>query len=880
MKKGLINIKNFVTDINLSSRGEKSDVLSNDLINGEKRLELLKQSSQNVEKKLAICLQGAGAGCDAIAVDKRFKKMPEAQLHLCFQEFADQFGSESVLGKTLAQSSDIQKELTRELLSHELDIERTCLSQLNNLLDNDIPNVLKTKKSLNKAIQDMDNYRSKYQVALRQSHQVTGSTATMTAANKAETLKKDWEEATTKVEQTKDAYAAEVFSLLSREPEFSILYLEYFKLQQEYHKRMLTILESSVPKLEDIIINTAQKPIFGTRLDEHLRVTGKEISLVIETCIGWLLHNVEEEGLFRIPGSTSKVKKLKSSFDAGLVDYHEYVRDAHTVAGTLKSYLRELPEPLLTHSFYPDWIEAAKISDADRRLQALWQVLHKLPKANFMNLCYLVKFLAKLCSHSDTNKMSPQNIAIAMAPSLIWPPNVRLDEEEADFGMNMAAASHHSVIIDALVNYADWFWKDVNIEFVTFPIQGSNYDRSGDDRTGVTMMNESAISITSGKATMRQKKAAPPVPPAPVASAVQGSSSSPRGVSDRRDLPEGRGVTQAANGSNGFTSTYPRKLVKPERPSVKTFHALGADSSSNETVDTSGDKSPPTMYATGSLDRKGAILRNRDLGPAGNRKSMYLVRQKLEKPTVPPPGVPRERPASVIERPSVPPPERPIRTIDSRKKQQSLENLCESGSDLEQQVSLGKLYPELVGNLSCELEDRKSLDSDRLSTPDSITTIDVTSEPVNKFEKSHSRQASGTGHSFTESEDDLDKESTVRSKSTVSKSDKRSTFSTFKPRESDSPNRGEHDSSGQSSPSILCITLNNNNNCDDRNDSVINYRTKDKVSEIISSFSRPNSNSNGCDLEPEVEPVKPKPPKPLPPTAKPRTGPMVEASHL
>ena len=82
--------------------------------------------------------------------------------------------------------------------------------------------------------------------------------------------------------------------------------------------------------------------------------------MVIESCIAFLLPYVEEEGLFRIPGSLAEVKRLKSGFETGLSDLTDRVRDPHAVAGTLKSYLRELPEPLLTHSLYPDWIEAAQ----------------------------------------------------------------------------------------------------------------------------------------------------------------------------------------------------------------------------------------------------------------------------------------------------------------------------------------------------------------------------------------------------------------------------------------------------------------------------------------------------------------------------------------
>ena len=64
-----------------------------------------------------------------------------------------------------------------------------------------------------------------------------------------------------------------------------------------------------------------------------------------------------------------------------------------------------------------------RINDGDKRLQALWSVLEKLPKSYFNNLRYFIKFLAKLAEHKDVNKMSSQNIAIVIAPNLIWDPH-------------------------------------------------------------------------------------------------------------------------------------------------------------------------------------------------------------------------------------------------------------------------------------------------------------------------------------------------------------------------------------------------------------------------------------------------------------------------
>lgn len=114
---------------------------------------------------------------------------------------------------------------------------------------------------------------------------------------------------------------------------------------------------------------------------------------------------------------------------------------------------------LIAAQFYPlvsSSLPFTRVSDTNARLQALWQVSRRLPKANFDNLLYLTKFLWKLTASSESNKMSSQNIAIAMAPSLIWAPTIEGDE--STLGLNMTAANLHSVIVDSLVNYAEWFF--------------------------------------------------------------------------------------------------------------------------------------------------------------------------------------------------------------------------------------------------------------------------------------------------------------------------------------------------------------------------------------------------------------------------------------
>lgn len=184
-----------------------------------------------------------------------------------------------------------------------------------------------------------------------------------------------------------------------------------------------------------------------------------------------------EEGIFRVAGSASKVRRLKGAFDANLVttetlaqaDEHDRDYDVHVVAGALKCYLRELPEPLLTHILHDQWLEAVRQTDHQQRLKALWVVVNQLPPVNLANLRYLVKFLAKLAANSSSNKMSPSNIAIVIAPNLIWAQ--RDAEEQPDMstlGRNMSLTSDYRSIVDHLVEYNDYFFKE-EIDFGVIP---------------------------------------------------------------------------------------------------------------------------------------------------------------------------------------------------------------------------------------------------------------------------------------------------------------------------------------------------------------------------------------------------------------------------
>ncbi|RZF45716.1 hypothetical protein LSTR_LSTR005011 [Laodelphax striatellus] len=471
MKKQLFRVKQFADQT--FSRAGKTEALSDDLQAAEKRVEFIKTACQNTGKKLTASLLGQGQ--DAPAREKRLKKSPDYNLGISMLECSS-FDEDFLLRHIVVECGKLEMCLANAYVDHEARVEAGVLGMLQQVSDTDVPNILKQRRNLNKCMLDMESARTKYQAALKHSSATVGS--------KLDSLKDELEEAENKVEQCRDALACEMFQLISKESDIARTVLEYAKLQRTYHQNALTILDEMIPELETSICDSSMKPVFGFPLEDHLRVTGRKIAYPIELCVcGLLTLGMDEEGLFRVAGGASKMRRMKLSFDAGCMEIETLMdyRDPHIIAGVLKSYLRELPEPLLTDHLYDEWMAAARVP-AEARAQALWTVAQKLPKANLDNLRYLVKFLSTLAHNHESNKMTPQNIAIVIAPNLIWSSS----DDGNSIGMNMNKANVHSIIIDCLVSHADWFFPEecemyitVNRERATGAlVNGSHHVRS------------------------------------------------------------------------------------------------------------------------------------------------------------------------------------------------------------------------------------------------------------------------------------------------------------------------------------------------------------------------------------------------------------------
>ncbi|KAG2122137.1 hypothetical protein DEU56DRAFT_832941 [Suillus clintonianus] len=172
------------------------------------------------------------------------------------------------------------------------------------------------------------------------------------------------------------------------------------------------------------------RAIFGVPLEESIDVAEiARLPAVVFRCIQYLEAKKadQEEGIYRLSGSSAVIKGLKDRFnaegDVDLLASDEYW-DPHAIAGLLKSFLRELPASILTRELHLKFLAVIDFVDAQERIRELSDLIASLPIANYSLLRALTAHLILIVQNSTVNKMTMRNVGIVFSPTLGIPAGV------------------------------------------------------------------------------------------------------------------------------------------------------------------------------------------------------------------------------------------------------------------------------------------------------------------------------------------------------------------------------------------------------------------------------------------------------------------------
>ncbi|XP_031699536.1 SLIT-ROBO Rho GTPase-activating protein 3-like isoform X1 [Anarrhichthys ocellatus] len=182
--------------------------------------------------------------------------------------------------------------------------------------------------------------------------------------------------------------------------------------------------------------------------------SGQPIPVVVESCVRYInLYGLQQQGIFRVPGSHVEVNDIKNAFERGedpLVDDQDD-HDINSVAGVLKLYFRGLENPLFPKERFLDLISTTKLDLGAERAHHLQQIVVTLQRSVIIVMRYLFAFLNHVSQYSDENMMDPYNLAICFGPTLMPIPDDQ-DPVSCQAHVNdiiKTVIIHHEVIFPA-----------------------------------------------------------------------------------------------------------------------------------------------------------------------------------------------------------------------------------------------------------------------------------------------------------------------------------------------------------------------------------------------------------------------------------------------
>ncbi|XP_076234803.1 uncharacterized protein LOC143179450 [Calliopsis andreniformis] len=139
------------------------------------------------------------------------------------------------------------------------------------------------------------------------------------------------------------------------------------------------------------------------------------VPVFISQAATFLEKHITQEGLFRKAGSQLRQKDLMVRLDNGgtLGEKHHAI----DVANCLKTFFRDLPEPLIPYPFHDLFLHCAMLKTC--RVEALLLACILLPPHHLNTLAFFMEFLKKVSLYEKQNKMSIENLAKVVGPNIM-----------------------------------------------------------------------------------------------------------------------------------------------------------------------------------------------------------------------------------------------------------------------------------------------------------------------------------------------------------------------------------------------------------------------------------------------------------------------------
>jgi len=169
-------------------------------------------------------------------------------------------------------------------------------------------------------------------------------------------------------------------------------------------------------------VDNAWPPIFGVALDlaveRNKSHDGIKLPVVVRECIDFIEEQgLGVEGIYRSSGVKSKVAKLKAAYNSRQ-PVNLAGSEPAVVASLLKLFLRELPDPVLTHRLAGRAEDVSKMKSTQERRDGMKNLLSELPECNLRLVQWIFVHMGNVIAREKVNKMTLQNVSIVLSPTM------------------------------------------------------------------------------------------------------------------------------------------------------------------------------------------------------------------------------------------------------------------------------------------------------------------------------------------------------------------------------------------------------------------------------------------------------------------------------
>uniref|UniRef100_A0A8C9EW14 Rho GTPase activating protein 20 n=1 Tax=Pavo cristatus TaxID=9049 RepID=A0A8C9EW14_PAVCR len=177
-------------------------------------------------------------------------------------------------------------------------------------------------------------------------------------------------------------------------------------------------------------------------------------------------------GIFRRSANAKTCKELKEKLNSG-DDVQVDGESVFVAAAVITDFLRNIPDSVLSSDMHGLWMEAVDTENRAHKIEAIKSLVNQLPEANLILLRHLFGVLHHIEQNSVVNQMNAFNLALCIAPNMLWLPSPTGPEEESRSTKKVA------MLVQFLIeNSAEIFGSDIASLFQRPDKNSRNSERS------------------------------------------------------------------------------------------------------------------------------------------------------------------------------------------------------------------------------------------------------------------------------------------------------------------------------------------------------------------------------------------------------------------